>query len=175
MLLAIALTLRLGAGLALQSRLGGHFCMGDSESYWQLGAAIAEAEPYEYGPLHARVFRTPGYPLLLAPVVGLFGEGSLGVAMARAEAACFGTLAVALLWWLARRLSDERTAWIAAVLAAFYPGAVALSVLVLSEAPFCPLMLLQLLLWTIACDAPTAGRTRRRRLRDGAGRRGPPR
>ncbi len=158
LLLAIALTGRLGAGVLLQWRLGGQFCLGDSESYWQLGSAIARAAPYEYGPLHARVFRTPGYPVLLAPVIYFFGQGKAGVAMARAEAALFGTLAVALVWWLGRRLFDERAAWIAAVLATFYPGAVALSLLVLSEAPFCPLMLLQLVLWTVAWESSRPGR-----------------
>ena len=80
------------------------------------------------------------------------------MAIARVQAALFGTLAVALVWWLALKLFDRRVAWIAASLAAFYPGAVALSVLVLSEAPFCPLMLLQLVLWIVAWKAPTSGR-----------------
>ena len=121
-LLAIALAVRLGAGLLWQSRLDGRFCLGDSESYWRLGAAIAAGGPYEYGPQHARVFRTPGYPVLLAPIIWLFGEGRAGVAMARAEAALFGTLAVALVWWLARRLFDERAAWIAAISGSFLSG-----------------------------------------------------
>ena len=157
-LLAIAMAVRLGAAFVLQSRLGGRFCLGDSESYWRLGTAIANGTPYEYGPLHARVFRTPGYPVLLAPVVRFFGEGGGGVAMARVEAALLGTLSVGLVWWLARRLFDQPSAWIAGGLAAVYPGAIAVGTLVLSEAPFCPLMLLQLILWIVAWHSTTAGR-----------------
>ncbi|MCE5266450.1 MAG: glycosyltransferase family 39 protein, partial [Planctomycetaceae bacterium] len=152
-LLAIALVLRLAAAWAWQAKLPGHFGLGDSESYWQLGRAIAEGRPYEYGPEHARVFRTPGYPMLLAPVIWLAGDGSNGIMLARAEAALFGTLAVLGVWWLALLLFGDRVAWIAAILATFYPGAIALSVLVLSEAPFCPLMLLQLGLWVCASRA----------------------
>ena len=84
--------------------------------------------------------------------------GRTGVLLARAEAALLGTLAVLGVWWLTRLLFDDRAAWIAAVLATFYPGAIALSVLVLSEAPFCPLMLLQLGLWILAWRAASAGR-----------------
>jgi hypothetical protein len=141
-----------------QGQLSGRFALGDSESYWQLGRAIAEEQPYEYGPEHARVFRTPGYPLLLAPVFWLAGDGPGGVLVARAEAALLGTLAVLAVYWLTRLLFDDRAAWIAAVLATFYPGAIALSTMVLSEAPFCPLMLVQLGLWILAWNAASSGR-----------------
>ncbi len=75
--------------------------------------------------------------------------------LARAEAALLGVLAVAGVWWLTRLLFDDRAALIAAALATFYPGAIAASMLVLSEAPFCPLLLLQLALWTMAWHAET--------------------
>ena len=155
LLLLAALALRLTAGWWWQSRLDDRFAMGDSESYWTLAQTIAEGKPYEYGADHARVFRTPGYPLLLAPVVGLAGEGRNGVLLARAEAALLGVLAVLVLWWLTRLLFDDRAALWAAAMASFYPGAIAASMLVLSEAPFCPLMLLQLALWLKAWRAPS--------------------
>lgn len=159
LLLAIAFVLRLAAGWAWQSRLEGRFGMGDSESYWTLGRAIAQGKPYECGPEHARVFRTPGYPVLLAPILWWLGDNQNAVLAARAEAALLGTLAVAAVWWLARLLFDQRAALLAAALATFYPGAVALGALILSEAPFCPLMLLQLVLWTLAWRAPTRMQT----------------
>src|ERR1700756_5182335 len=72
--LAVALGLRLAAGVWWQSRLpaGERFGFGDSESYWALGRAIAEGRPYQYG--DARVFRTPGYPLVLAPLFWIGGD-----------------------------------------------------------------------------------------------------
>lgn len=158
LLLVAAFVLRLAAGWAWQSRLDGRFGMGDSDGYWTLGLDIANGEPYEYGSERAQVFRTPGYPLLLAPIVGWVGDNSRAVLIARAEAALLGTLAVAAVWWLARLLFDDRTALLATAFAAFYPGLIALSTLILSEAPFCPLMLLQLVLWTIACRAATLRR-----------------
>jgi 4-amino-4-deoxy-L-arabinose transferase-like glycosyltransferase len=158
LLLLVAFLLRLAAGWAWQSRLAGPFGMGDSESYWSLAKAIAHGEPYQYGSADARVFRTPGYPVLLAPIVGLAGDGRTAVMLARAEAALLGTLAVLGVWWLARLLFDDRAAMLAAGLATFYPGGIVLSALILSEAPFCPLMLLQLGLWILAWRAPSSGR-----------------
>jgi hypothetical protein len=155
LLLILALALRLAAGWAWQARLEGRFGMGDSESYWSLGLAIAQGRPYECGPEHAQVFRTPGYPILLAPILWLAGDGQTAVLLARAEAALLGTLAVLAVWWLARLLFDDRAAMVAAVLAAFYPEAIAQSALILSEATFCPLMLLQLAIWTIAWNSAT--------------------
>jgi hypothetical protein len=157
-LLALAFLLRVAAGWVWQSRLDGHFGMGDSESYWSLGKAIAQGQPYEYGENHARVFRTPGYPVLLAPIFWLTDDGRTAVFLGRAEAALFGTLAVLAVWWLTRLLFDDRAALLAAAMATFYPGAIVLGVLILSEAPFCPLMLLQLALWVLAWKAPSVGR-----------------
>ncbi|MEN6459702.1 MAG: phospholipid carrier-dependent glycosyltransferase [Thermoguttaceae bacterium] len=155
LLLILALAIRLAAGWAWQSRIGDRLVLGDSESYWQLGRAIAEGKPYEYGPEKARIFRAPGYPALLAPVFWISSDRHIQLLLARAEAALLGALAVLGVWWLARLLFDDRAAWIAGLIAAFYPGGIALSVLILSEAPFCPLMLLQLALWTLAGRAPT--------------------
>jgi len=155
LLLAVALAARLGASLYWQARLDrqhARFEFGDSESYWTLARAIAECGPYRYGSEEAQIFRTPGYPLLLAPLFRI-AQGDPPVFWARVEGAVFGTLAVGGVWWLARELFDARAGLIAGAVAAFYPGAVAISVLVLSEVPFCPLMLLQLALWTVAWKA----------------------
>ncbi len=52
-------------------------------------------------------------------------------------------------WWCAL-LFDMRASLIAGWIAAIYPGAVSMGAFVLSEAPFCPFMLLQLVCWTKA-------------------------
>ncbi|MBN1395544.1 MAG: glycosyltransferase family 39 protein [Pirellulales bacterium] len=158
LLFFVAFLLRLAAGAVWQSRLDGRFAMGDSESYWQLAQTIVEGRTYVYGEQRARVFRTPGYPLLLAPIFLVADDGPTAVYLARAEAALFGALAVLAVWWIALLLFDRRAAWIAALSTAFYPGAIVLSVLVLSEAPFCPLMLLQLGLCILAWNAETVRR-----------------
>ena len=158
LLLLLAFAVRLAAGWVWQAPLEGRFAFGDSESYWQLGRSIAAGRPYVYGVQNAQVFRTPGYPIILAPIFLVAGDGRGALYLARAEAALFGTLAVLCLWWLTLLLFDRRAAWIAALLATFYPGAIVLSVLVLSEAPFCPLLLLQLALSVLAWRAATWGR-----------------
>jgi 4-amino-4-deoxy-L-arabinose transferase-like glycosyltransferase len=157
LVLIVALGLRLAAGWWWQGRLGDdRFGFGDSQSYWTLGRAIARGQPYQTGP-ESRVFRTPGYPLLLSPIFLLAG-GEPSVLWARAESAVCGSLAVAGVWWLARRLYSRRAACWAAWMAALYPGAVALSALVLSESPFSALMLAQLCLWTAAWQAGSMGK-----------------
>ena len=150
MVLLVALALRLAAGWVWQSRLDGHFGFGDSDSYWALARAIAAGEPYGVG--EGRAFRTPGYPLLLAPIFLLAGDEP-SVMWARAESALLGTLSVVAVWWLGRALFDVRAGLVAASIAAVYPGAIAIGALVLSEAAFCPLMLLNLILWTAAWHA----------------------
>jgi len=121
--------------------LGGRFLFGDSESYWTLARAIAFGEPYRYG--NAQVFRTPGYPLALAPLFWIYA-GDPPHLLARLQAAFFGVLAVWGVWKIAREVFGSKAALISAGIAAVYPGAGALSILILSEALFCPVMVFHL-------------------------------
>ena len=155
-ILAVALAARLGACAWWESRVpqGQPFYFADSDSYWQLGRAIAEGEPYQYRSPDAQLLRTPGYPLLLAGVFAVFGDDTT-VMSARIVGAIFGTLAVGIVGWWAAALFDARTGLLAGWIAALYPGAVSMGALVLSEAPFCPFMLLHLALWGLAWRAGT--------------------
>jgi len=150
-----ALGVRLAAAWWWQERLGGGFLFGDSEGYWVLGRAVAHGGPYEYGSPPARVFRAPGYPLVLAPLFWIGGDDP-PVIWARVLGAVLGAAAVGGVGWMAWRLFDARAACMAAAVAAIEPGGVAMSVMVLSEALFCPLMVLHLGLWVAAWQARSA-------------------
>ncbi len=154
LILSLALCLRLGAGVWWQRGLpqGKQFRFGDSESYWLLGQGIAHGEPFEYGEKWLSIFRTPGYPIMLAGLFRLTGDDP-PVWCARALSAVLGTMAVGAVMWLTWLLFDIRIARLAGLLAALYPGGIALGVLVLAEAPFCPLMVLHLIGWTVAYRA----------------------
>ncbi len=133
LVLVVALAVRLTAVAWWQSRHPDGFVLGDSDSYFRLAQALAQGQPYQYGP--AQVF-APGYPLLLAPVFWLAAPQQ-AILAAQMETALFGALAVAGVWWLTRQLFGPRSAVAAAAFAAFYPESVAQSVLVLSDTPFC--------------------------------------
>ena len=152
-ILVVSLMLRLAAGAWWQTRLpaGKKFGFGDSESYWELGRTIARGQPFEYGPDRLKIFRTPGYPAVLAPLFWLRDEPP--VIWGRALSAVLSTAAVGLVAWLAALLFDQRTALLAAAIAAVYPESIALGAFVLSEAPFTPLMLLHLIFWIVAWHA----------------------
>jgi 4-amino-4-deoxy-L-arabinose transferase-like glycosyltransferase len=156
-ILALALTVRLAAGAWWQARLPAdqQFYFGDSLSYWLLGQAIERGEPYQYLSPDARVFRAPGYPLMLAALFRIAGDDA-PVMAARALSAVLGTLAVAVIGWWTTQLFDPRAGRLAGWIAAFYPGGVSLSAFVLSEAPFCPFMLIELALWGLAWRATFA-------------------
>jgi len=157
-ILALALVLRLAAGMWWQERLpaGKKFGFGDSESYWELGRTIARGQPFEYGPDRLKIFRTPGYPAILAPL--FLASDEPPVFWGRAVSAVLSTLAVAAVAALATLLFDRATALVAAAVAAVYPEAIALGAFVLSEAPFTPLMMLNLVFWTLAYRSPHAPR-----------------
>lgn len=153
-ILAAALVVRLAAGVWWQSRVpaGKQFGFPDSESYWQLGQQIAAGKSYEFGPQRYRIFRTPGYPLLLSALFVIGGQ-DVSVMAGRALSAVLGTITCGLAAALGWRLSGERVGLLSAMAVAIYPEAIAQSVFVLSEAPFTPLMLLQLLAWINAWRA----------------------
>jgi 4-amino-4-deoxy-L-arabinose transferase-like glycosyltransferase len=146
-----SICIRLGAAVWWESRLppGENFYFGDSDTYWVLGQAVARGDPYQYLSPERTIFRTPGYPLLLAGLFRLLGTDA-PVMAARALSALFGGAAVAVLGWWTTRLFGARAGLIAGVLAMLYPGAVAMGAFVLAEAPFCPFMLIQLALWGLA-------------------------
>jgi len=153
-----ALAVRVAAGYWWEHRLpgGAKFAFPDSEAYWELARAVADGGPYELNP-DRRVFRTPGYPVLLASLFCLAGDEP-PVLWARWLGAVLGMLAVGGVVALAGLLFDRSAALLAGGVAAVYPDAISMSTFVLSEAPFCPLMILQLCLWTLAWRSPSRGR-----------------
>lgn len=159
LVLAVAFALRLGAAFWWESRVATNddFSFGDSYSYWILAERIADGQTYEYGPGQARIFRAPGYPLLLSTLFLFDGEPS--VLSARIMGTLFGTLAVGGVIWLTRRLFSQRASIVAGVFATLYPGAIGMSVFVLTEAPFCPFMLGQILAWVAAFKSDNRRRT----------------
>lgn len=148
-IILVALLLRLGAGWWWQSRLpaGSRFGFADSESYWQLAQTIYRGEPYQFANEDAKIFRTPGFPLVLSSVMFLTRNDNPSVYWARGLTAILGTLSVGGVMLLARQLFDGRAATIAGLLAACYPESISLGMLVLSESAFCPWMLLHLSAW----------------------------
>ena len=151
LILLVAFGLRLGAAYWWESRLteGERFAWGDSHSYWTLAGQVARGEPYQYGRGSARIFRTPGYPVLLAGLFRIAGDEP-PVMWARAMGAVLGTVTVGGIIWLTSTLFSTRAAIVAGVMATLYPGAIGMSVFVLSEALFCPLMIAQIFLWVAA-------------------------
>lgn len=150
-ILVAALVVRVAAGIWWQERLpaGKKFGFGDSEGYWVLARKIAKGEPYEYGGM--KIFRTPGYPAILAPLFLL--RDNPPVLWARLLGAVLSTAAVAAVAGLGWLLFNEKTALVAAAIAAVYPEAIALGTFILSEAPFAPLIVLQLVFWALAWRA----------------------
>jgi 4-amino-4-deoxy-L-arabinose transferase-like glycosyltransferase len=158
LILCGALAVRIAAGLWWQQRLPQDqpFAFPDSWAYWQLAQRVADGEPYGLNP-DRRVFRTPGYPLMLSALY-LLAENQPPVIWTRFLNACLGTLAVGAVMGLARLLFDRSASLIAGGIAAVYPSAVSMSTFVLAEAPFCPLMVLHLILWMVAWRSPGVGR-----------------
>lgn len=153
-ILAIAVVLRWTGSVWWQSRLGDEQSFGfpDSHSYWELGSQLSTGGPYEYGGPDFRVFRAPGYPLLLAGLFRVVGADP-PVIWARGVGVVLGTLTVAGLMWLGWVLFDASAGRWAGLLAAIYPGAVGMSIFVLAEGLFCLLMVLQLACWVSAWRA----------------------
>lgn len=126
-----------------------HFFFGDSDSYWRLGRALAFNRPYEFDDIrHWQIFRTPGYPCILAPLFWIFGENP-PIMLARLQGALFGTFNVALVVFLAHALFPiasnqlKTLPLLSGIFVAFDPTLVLQSVLVLSEESFLTFALLQ--------------------------------
>ena len=123
----------------------------DTTIYWALGRAIARGEPYvvsQWGVPHYAL-RTPGYPVFLAMIQAIFGSRKTARVAARLVQSAIGASCVFLVHRLVARIFRDRRegaciALAAAAWTAIDPYAVGMSVLLLSEALFMPLMLLVL-------------------------------
>ena len=145
-LFLIALLLRLGMAFYWEYRNGTDgFYFGDSDTYWVLGRTIAQGEPYVYD--GKAIHRMPGYPVLLAPLFLVFGDNP-PILAARIENTLIGSLTVLAVAWLAWILfRDKHIAFLAGLITAVDPLNVVMGALVLSEAPFCLAMVLQIVFW----------------------------
>lgn len=136
--LLIALGLRIGAALAVQTYLNGipdrQFVIeGDANGYWELAAQLTNGGDYEIYTPARRVMRMPGFSLLLALSIKLAGPNLLFV---RIALAFVGTIACWMVYWLGSELFDRRVGTLAAALAAVSPALVGFSVVVLTETLF---------------------------------------
>ncbi len=157
-ILLLALAVRVLAADALQVYLerqgnGRPWLFPDTAVYWQLAQTIRDGATYQvvdWNDIPHFALRTPGYPLLIAVCLALFGDRTLPVRLVQAV---LGAFCVVLVHRLARvvlgagshgargSVDAPRTA---AWLIALHPYAVLGSVILLSEALFVPLMLLAL-------------------------------
>ncbi|MCR9292585.1 MAG: glycosyltransferase family 39 protein [bacterium] len=148
-ILVIAFCLRLAAAYAWhQSNTNPEtpFRLGDSHSYWTLAEQIGSGQPYQYGSENARIFRAPLLPIFLAPFTWI-ADVNLAVFIARIACCLLGSLAVWLVMKLAEQAAGKCAALACGVLAALHPGAIGMSIVILSEALFIPLMVGHLLCW----------------------------
>ncbi len=158
--LVVALVLRLGAAIGWEQHVcAKKFAFPDSYSYWYLAGQIARGQPYQFGGRDARVFRAPLYPLVLAVFFRARGGNEPPVLWPRLGGAVLGLFAVGGVSWLAIRLFSPRAGVIGAWLAACYPGAIGMSIFILSEAVFVPLMIAQLAFWVAAWQSRTSTAT----------------
>jgi Dolichyl-phosphate-mannose-protein mannosyltransferase len=148
-LVLLALVLRIAAAVNWHQQADAnqnYFRLGDSHGYWVLAKAIAEGQPYQYGSPNASIFRAPLLPLLLAPLTQI-SDPAVAVLAARLLGAVLGTVAVFMIGVLAERFGNRTGAVAATALASCLPSAIGMSIVVLSEMLFVPLMTLFFLLW----------------------------
>jgi len=156
-IVVVGFFLRVAIALLWQNSISGEtpFRFGDSDSYWTMARKVAQGLPYQYGSPDSRIFRAPLYPLFLSPCTWVDGTSVrpswVAVVAARIAGCTMGALCMAILILLGNKLFRTQDPnqgvaiglW-AGLLAGLYPGAIGMSVFVLSEAIFCPLMLLSL-------------------------------
>lgn len=139
-LFAVALTLRIGSVFAVQYYLD-HLAQptrqfvieGDAAGYWDLAHRLVQGEPYQIYTPPRQVLRMPGFPLLLAASLQLFGESLFAARLVLATVGALGCLGV---YQLGVRLCGPRVGLIAGGLAAVSPIFVGFSAIELTETAF---------------------------------------
>ncbi len=136
-LLLLALGLRVGAAIVIDRHVrseGRQFLIeGDANGYWELAQTIANGQEYSIYTPPRRVLRTPGFPLLLAASITVFGKSVFAASLVMAFV---GTGCCGLTWLLARRVATVSVANIALLLVAISPLQIGSNVQILSETLF---------------------------------------
>ena len=124
----------------------------DSVFYYKVAVSLAQGHGYT-GPWTGLPTAQwpPGYPFFLAGIYSLFGPT---VAGARLANVALGAGTAALVYVLALRLFDKRTATLAGLLAAVFPGQIFFVSLVWSEVVFTFAFVLALLLIVLVVQVP---------------------
>lgn len=145
LILLLALVLRVGVAVGIHrylSQSGREYLIaGDAEGYWELGRRLAAGHSYQIYTPPRQVMRMPGYPLLIAANLRLWGESKLAVRLAQAV---LSTVAVGFIFLLGRDLVDPLTGRIAALVLAISPAVVGFGSLLLSETLFAVMLLFNL-------------------------------
>jgi 4-amino-4-deoxy-L-arabinose transferase-like glycosyltransferase len=125
---AVVVRLLLAASAWTVTQDPARFLTADSGQYLRLAGSLAFDHRFERanGP---ELYRPPGYPAFLAPGV-LIGHP---VIIAIALQALLGGVLVWLVWLIARRLFEPRTAFLCALLAALEPGLIVWSNTIMAE------------------------------------------
>src|SRR5918995_910051 len=120
LLLICALALGHAAAYIIHQRPDWEVSWTDQAGYQRLGAVLATTGEFTRYPesdtFVPEVIRTPGYPVFVALVYRLFGIGNQ-MALVVVQAFVFAALCV-IVFAIARRVTSERTALFAALLAA---------------------------------------------------------
>ncbi len=134
LLLICAIALAHAAAYIVHQRPDWGISWTDQAGYQRLGAVLAETGMFTRYPesptFIPEVIRTPGYPAFVALIYMLFGVGNQ-MALVIAQAFVFAALCI-VVFAVARRVTSERNALLAALIAAMFPpfpyfGALALT------------------------------------------------
>ena len=107
----------------------------DSASYINSARALLETGTFSIAPnqLEPQTIRTPGYPLFLAMLFGLFGENWIAILFVQM---CFSVATIGLVYGFGSKLWNPDLALLASVLLALDLNSLGFSLLVLTEALF---------------------------------------
>lgn len=130
---------------------------GDAHVYHELAAAVADGRGYNLFALLGRDAPTASHPPLYPLYLALFTKLGFGSLIAdRAISCLLGTIAVALIGLLGRRLAGPGAGLLAAGLAAVYPQLFMVDGTVIAESLYAPLIAGVLVLAYRFLDRPTA-------------------
>src|SRR3954453_7078080 len=133
--IAILLTIAIRMSLILVLANSGRpnvFRIDDSVTYTTGAQSLASRGQFLDAGGKPEVFRTPGYPLVLAPFMALHASDAAIVSMN----IVFATLVVFVTWRIARQLFDDRVAGICALVVAVEPTMLIWSLRVMPETLF---------------------------------------